>query len=205
MSIRSTNLFAALAADGNTASFTCPGDANTVRVYLQDGATFGSGTLTMQGSIDGTNWYTESTFSVTAGDGYLGEATIAGRYVRFNLAGSTSPGTFVLQIDVVAKSNVDKFEVDSITDNTVLHEFVMGHKPTVMSVLTKSPTTDYDSGSIKVQQSADGGTTWYDVTAALTADGAKEGLAIGDSSLFRLEIVSVAGASADIDVTVVGA
>lgn len=90
---RSTNSLGNLAADGSTTAATFNFDMNGA-VLVATG-TFGSGTVTFEGSVDGTNWYTlldgfdGTALTLTAS----GMARVAGDHpwVRATVAGSTTP------------------------------------------------------------------------------------------------------------------
>lgn len=197
MSYLTTNLFDELTADGNTAALALAREANTVDVYLQEGANDGAGTLKMQSSHDsGTTWVDVPSASWTTGDGLLGQYTAFGSQIRFNLNGSTTPSGMIVQVSAKGVSPINVFEQKVTANGT--WEFNLPAKPDTVAFRAAGT---WDSASAKIEHSPDGGTTWYDINTAITADGGNDATNTANSTLFRLNVTSIV-TLADLDVAV---
>jgi hypothetical protein len=181
MSRSVSNLFATLAADGSTAALVLGGPVNTVNVFLKEGASDGGGTLIMQVSFDGgTTWTTVPSASWTSGDGILGQYTVYGQHIRFTLSGATSPTNFVIQVSAVALSPESQSSGNFVADGTTL--FLFGRAPAAGALYGDGT---WGSGTLKLEFSTDGGTTWYDTGASLTADGSAAFTNVAGATVFR--------------------
>lgn len=184
-----TNTYAILAADGNTAAFEAGADINTVSVYLTDGASDGGGTLKMQSSFDGgTTWVDVPSASWTSGDGRLGVYTVYGRDIRFNLASATSP----TNMNVTVKcepigSSVERF---ALTANGST-DMVIPRK-SAFAVFLKGT---FDSGSLTITESPDGAVYFDSGYTAVTAAGGASLANTGGNALFKLVLASVTTAA----------
>lgn len=189
MSTVTTNTFAELTASGNTAAVELSGDVNKVSLYLDDAETWGSGTLKMQSSFDGgTTWVDVAGASWTSGDGLVSVDDLAfGRFIRFNLAGATSPS---LTITVKAVAVASYVEVFSLTANGSTDVAIT--KPGAVAVFAKGT---WDSGSLTLDHSPDG-TLFVDAgIAAVTANGGGSFTNTAKDSLLNLVLASVASAA----------
>lgn len=193
MSYKATNLFAELTANGNTVAFELPGAANDVSVFLMEGAAYGAGTLHMESSFDGgTTWVDVPTASWTSGDGHLGTYAVHGSDIRFNLAGATAPSDMTVQVSATAR-NQWTVNAGTITANGSV-DVLLGRKPAAATLFAVGT---WGTGTLKLQFSVDGGTTWYD-GASLTANGGGEfDNSDADATIWR---INLAGAtSPDLD------
>lgn len=196
MSAVKVNTFAELTADGSSAAFALPGLANSVDVYLNDAETWGSGTLVLESSVDGTNWVAVPSASWTTGDGYLGTVDVLGGQVRLTVSGSTTPS-----LTVTLKASAHSGAVGEETVNLTAN----GNTDLVLSRAGKFAVFvagTWDSGSLTVSESPDG-TLYVDTgLTAITADGGASYANAGDNALVRLVLASVVTAS-DLDVVIV--
>lgn len=160
-----TKTFAALSADGQTASFELPGDVCDVDVYIDDADDFGTGTLKPQVSPDGgTTWIDVPGESWTSGSGFLGQIKAYGRDIRFDLAGATSPD---ITVQIVAKAR-SQAEIKRVTLTADGNEVVT--LPRGFAEYAVFSYGDFGTGTAKVEESPDGGTTYYDTSVSDTAD-----------------------------------
>jgi len=196
MSRVKVNTFAELTADGSTAAVALPGMASKVHVYLNDTETWGSGTLILESSVDGSNWVAVPSASWTSGDGLLGTVDVLGGQLRATLSGATTP-SLTVTIKAIAYSGVVGEEPINLTAN--------GNTDLVLSRAGKFAvfaSGTWDSGSLTVSESPDG-TLYVDSgVTAVTADGGGVHANAGDATLVRLVLASVVTA-ADLDVVVI--
>lgn len=187
MSRTGTKLFAALTDDGNSASFELPAVANEVNVFLADGADYDDGTLKLQSSPDGgTTWIDVPGASWTSGDGLVGTYMVFGQDVRFNAASvGAASASLTPQITYKAASTPEAVAYDTLTaDGTP--NIVFRRAPDLVVLMTDGVD---GGGTTNFQVSPDGGTTWYDTGAAITAAGAIEfDNSNLKSRLFRVEL-----------------
>lgn len=184
MATRETNLFAALTADGQTSALSLPGDINIVDVFLGEGATYGSGTIKLQYSIDGSNYLDQTGASWTSGDGFLGRFLVFGRKLRFDLNGASSPDV-TLQVNCRACSMSEVKSGYLTADGNVDVQFRQGPA----AVLLWGDGND-GTGTLKLQYSVDGGTTYYDAGVSLTAAGAGVFSNVMGATHFRANLAS---------------
>lgn len=184
------NLFAELTANGNSAALALPGPVCDVDVYLKEGANDGGGTLKLQVSQDGTVFADVTSASWTSGDGLLGRYTVYGGEVRFNLAGATGPSNMIPQV-VARPRSMAQFRRGELTANGSA-TVTLGHVP---AAVTLWGLGTWGSGTMKLEMSADGGTTWYDTGASLTANGYSTITNTGENTLFR---VTLSGATSPV-------
>jgi len=181
---------ASLAANGSTAALVLPSSGlNLVEVYLGTGATFGSGTITVQSLLpDGSTWATSplgtATFTSGTANSFVNRFLVYGPQVRFTLAGATSPS---LDIRAVAKEvreprattasapnspSIGAPAIFSFTANatsaTILDPMTEQHLVTDVAVAASGT---FGSGTLTLQTSPDGGTTWFAIGTAITAAG----------------------------------
>jgi hypothetical protein len=194
-----TNTFAELTDNGSTASVELPGDVNEVDVYIDDGETWDSGSLTALTSFDGgTTWVTVPGFTKTTGDGYLGSFTAYGKDLKFTIA-SVAGASASITITIKAKRVMSQviLAAQTLTDNG--NTDLVLTRPGDLAVFAKGT---WDSGSLTLSVSPDG-TLYVDsgVTAITANGGGYYTNTAGDTTL-RLVLASVAGAAADLDVWV---
>lgn len=190
-----TNTFAELTADGQSAAYECPGDVNDIDVYLDDGETWGSGTLIVQSSPDGgTTWIAVASASWTSGDGYLGTVRAYGKDIRLSVSGSTTPSLTVTVRATPVASSVKKVATLTANGNT---DFYINRK----GAFALFALGTWDSGSLTLSITPDN-TLYVDSgLTALTADGGEAYANTPGDTQLRLVLASVATAS-DIDVYV---
>jgi len=188
-----TNTFAELTADGQSAAFECPGDVNDIDVYLDDAETWGSGTLIVQSSPDGgTTWIAVASASWTSGDGYLGSVRAYGKDIRLSLSGSTSPSLTVTVRATPVASVVRKVATLTANGNTDIALNRAG-------AFALFALGTWDSGSLTLSITPDN-TLYVDSgLTALTADGGEAYANVPGDTQLRLVLASVVTAS-DIDV-----
>ena len=165
--------FSTLAANGSTTTVTLPWLETEVTVYFGTGVTFGSGTITPQVSYDGgTTWTSHPIFSVTSGTANTqsGKFTIHGPLLRFTLTGATSPsidlrvsvegvrapGTF--SATFAANGSSSTFQIPDAA-SMVANATYVSHD----QVLPWTAFGTFGGGTIALQVSPDGGTTWFNV------------------------------------------
>lgn len=83
------------AADGNGATQALPYMSASGSITAFATGTFGSGTLKVQVSADGTNWYDSGVTGITVA-GILKITGLACRFIRPVLTGSTAPSISVV-------------------------------------------------------------------------------------------------------------
>lgn len=190
-----TNAFAELTANGQSAAFECPGDVNDIDVYLDDAETWGGGTLIVQSSPDGgTTWIAVASASWTSGDGYLGSVRAYGRDIRLSLSGATTPSLTVTVRATSVASVVRKVATLTANGNT---DFALNRAGDFALFALGT----WDSGSLTLSVTPDN-TSYYDSgLTALTADGGQAYTNTAGDTQLRLVLASVVTAS-DIDVYV---
>lgn len=197
--------FTTLSADGNTATFPLyKGGVSEVTVYHGTGVTFGSGTLKLQVSPDaGTTWLDVPSASWTSATANMIKSVFSPVYGvlgRFNLAGSTSPTlNIAVRVGQVRWAQVDQF---SFTANGSSAPFLL--PGTTNEATLGCPNSDFGymaygtwgSGTLTLQMSPDGGTTWYAYVAGQTANGTRHvsGSLVVDT-LFRLTLTGATSPS----------
>lgn len=187
------NVFATLSADGNTAALDLSslGTAFHIDMYFKTGVTFGSGTVKMQASPDGgTTW-----LDVPGGGGITSATanSLKGHYtlygctqIRFNLAGATTPSLDIaVQVQTIRYETVESF---LLTDNGVAGPFTIRD---VLDPLGWAAWGTFGSGTLTLQVSPDGGTTWFNIDSA-TAAALKHTSNAPEETLWRF---SLAGAT----------
>lgn len=167
--------FATLAANGSTATFALPGNVNAVSSYFGTGVTFGSGTLTLEVSPDGGTTWISTGVTITTGTANTFRQTniVFGSLFRWTLSGATSPSLDLrVRSAQVRYGVVDAF---TFTANGSTAPFVVYNAPEYLLApngfdlnLTASGT--WGSGTLALEASPDGGTTWFRYTT-LTANG----------------------------------
>jgi hypothetical protein len=181
---------ATLSANGSTTSMTLPSAGlNLLEVYLGTGATFGSGTVTVQSSPDGgTTWVTSpigtATFTSGSANTLVNRFFVYGPVVRFTLAGATSPS---LDIRAIAKEVREPRGASASAPNSpsigapVTFAFtanatsatimVPSYDQSLVTDVAVAASGTFGSGTLTLQTSPDGGTTWFAVGTAVTAAG----------------------------------
>lgn len=178
--------YAAIVADVSGAAINLsPAVVNEVTLFVGANATWGSGTLKLQTSPDGgTTWLDlPATSSWTAGtlNKKLGVVNVVhGTQIRLVMSGSTSPSlNIVVRVAPVRFGSVLMF---GFTANATTTPFML--PGTTNSVTTDGiPNADFawsaygtwGSGTMTLQESPDGGTTWFNAsgTAVATANAHK--------------------------------
>lgn len=182
----------ALSADGQTAAIDLGYATEAeVTVYLGTGATFGSGTLILQQSFDGgTTYYTVPNFSKTSGTAntLLGKIpVIGGGKIRASLSGSTSPTLNVcIKVEQVSSRKVQQF---SLTANGSTAAFNFNPSPAYpvttdvvdSYVMAWAGQGTWGSGTLVLEVSPDGGTTWFKQQAGITANGIQYASSVTDT------------------------
>lgn len=149
-----------LAANGNTTSLAIPGRA-FVSVALSATPTWGSGTLVLQTTLDGTNWFNVPNASWTSGGpGKLGDFEVAGVAVRLSLSGATSP-SLVGQVVEADRMSLDAETVSVNNNDTV---FPVLEVEAIPQVLAASVIGTFNSTTVTLQGSYDG-VTWIPLQA----------------------------------------
>lgn len=166
----------ALLANGQTSSIVSNALDTEVTVYLGANATWGAGTLIIQESFDGgTTWVSHPSASWTAGaaNTQLGKVTLDAPLWRFSLSGATSPSLLIAY-----KQEVNRFANSvgfSLTANGSTPTFTVPELANAVGS-TSFDTPDnampwvafgtWGSGTLALQVSPDGGTTWFNVDTA---------------------------------------
>lgn len=171
----------AFAADANSAAIALsPAACHEVTIYHGAGVTFGSGTLKLQTSPDGgTTWVDVSGATwTTAVANRIKQvfSPVYGTQLRVALTGSTSP---VLNVSV----RVARLKFGVVTPVLPITADIAGTvpftvQPTPNSTILGAPLQDFavfawgtwGSGTLTLQSSPDGGTTWFDAAAGITAN-----------------------------------
>jgi hypothetical protein len=182
----SITTYAAITADVNGAAIDLsPNVINEVTLYVGANATWGGGTLKIQTSPDGgTTWLDiPATSSWTAGtlNKRLGVVNaVYGTKMRLVMTGSTSPSlNIVVRVARVRFGDTLNF---SFAANGSSNSFVLpGSGNTVTGAGIPNPDFGWSaygtwgSGTMTLQGSPDGGTSWYNVsnTAVATANAHK--------------------------------
>jgi len=193
-----TNTFATLTDNGSTAAFVMPGDVNDVDVYIQDGPTYDSASITAETSTDGgTTWVTQAALSaITSGDGYIASFRAYGQQLRFTAA-SVAAASADIDITVKATAVSSSVERYVITANGNTDIPVTRPGPVYVAI-----TGTWDSASVTLSVSPDG-TLYVDTgVTAITADGAGLFANAAGDSLLRLVTASAAGVITVLDVEV---
>lgn len=182
-----------LAADGQTAAIDL--GINTVveaTVYLGAAATWGGGTLILQQSFDGgTTYFTVPNFSKTSGAAstLLGRVpVIGGGKLRASLSGATGPSLGV-NIKVEAIAADPALKQFKLTANGSTSAFV--YKPAAAYPVTTQVEGDnllvwsaqgtWGSGTVVLEVSPDGGTTWFKQQAGISANGVQYSNGVSDT------------------------
>lgn len=181
-----------LAANGQTAAIDL--GINTVTeatVYLNANATWGSGTLILQQSFDGgTTYYTVPNFSKTSGSAstVLGRVpVIGGGLLRASLSGATSPSLGVcIKVEEVAAPLVKQFSLTANGSTTPFYFTPVANYPVTTQVegdnlLVWAAQGTWGSGTLALQVSPDGGTTWFNQQAGITANGTQYAAGVSDT------------------------
>jgi hypothetical protein len=185
------NADAEFSANGSGASMAPNGTRHSVTIYFGAGVTFGSGTLTLMTSPDGgTTWVSTgiTITSATASSRYGTTYEVAGSLFRWTLTGSTTP-----TINIATKfEQIHYHSVQTITfaDNGTSTPFMLDHDESTFAFTAYGT---WDSGSLTIETSPDGGTTWFKEGAAVTANSYNTRTGVTDR-LFRFVMASVADA-----------
>jgi hypothetical protein len=157
------------AANGNGATMSPKGTKHQVTVYFGTGVTFGSGTLTLMVSPDGgTTWIStgNTITSATASTKVAATFTVNGTMFRWTLTGSTTPTLAIatkLEQQHYREVRTIAFAADGSSDT-----FTMQYDESNIGFTAMGT---WGSGSLTLQCSPDGGTTWFKVGTAVTANG----------------------------------
>lgn len=188
---------ATLSANGSTSSFTSDALDNEITVYLGSSATWGSGTLVLQASFNGgTTWINVPNASWTSGSAstQLAKVSAYGSLFRFTLSGATSPSLAVAyKVEEVRRANQEAFTLaanGSTTPFTIQSGTIVNwgsNKDTPDNVVPWAAFGTWSSGTLALQASPDGGTTWYNVGTTLTANGILHTTPVTDT-LFRFTL-----------------
>ncbi len=182
----------ALSADGQSAAIDLGYATEAeVTVYLGAAATFGSGTLILQQSFDGgTTYYTVPNFSKTSGTAntVLGKVpVIGGGKIRASLSGSTSPTLNVcIKVEKISSREVKTFR---LTANGSTNPFIYVPNPAYpvttdvvgSNVLTWVGQGTWGSGTLVLEVSPDGGTTWFKQQAGISSNGIQYASGVTDT------------------------
>lgn len=161
-----------LAADGQVGTLNDLKSKNRITIHAGATVNDGGGTLILQMSPDGgTTWVAVPSASWTSetANQLVAHVTAYGNDVRLDLSGATSPD---LDLDIQAYAIQDNKVIlahDAETTNTNSVEF---NVPEWVTELSMVGWGTWGSGTMKLQYTIDGGTTWKDVASgALTANG----------------------------------
>lgn len=181
-----------LAANGVTAAIALDlANVAEVAVYVGTAATWGSGTAILEQSFDGgTTWFTVPNASWTAGvaNQYLGRASlIGGGKVRISLSGATSPSLdFAVKVEQVQARNVVSytFAANGSSAAFPIGEGIPSYPVTTVTtpagIVTWAAQGTWGAGTLVLQVSPDGGTTWYNQQAGITANGIQYAAGVTD-------------------------
>ena len=174
---------ATLSANGQSAAVAL-GLATEAEVTVYSGATqtWGGGTAVLQQSFDGgTTWFNVPNASWTSGaaNTVLGRVpVIGGGLVRISLSGATTPTlNFAIKVEQVNNRPILNF---TLTANGSTPVFSLPDGISVLPVTTKTVADNvvawaaqgtWGGGTLALQVSPDGGTTWFNQQAGLTANG----------------------------------
>ena len=192
-------VLAAYSANASSANIVCNGQVNVVSFYFGAGVTFGSGTLTLETSPDGgTTWVsTGVTITSATANSFRQSNLVFGSLLRLTLSGATSPTINVaVRVTQVRYGNVDAF---SFTANGTSLPFVLlgGAEylfaPNNFDVALQAIGT-FGSGTVALEASPDGGTTWYRVST-LTANGMNVVNTGLTDTLFRINLTGATSPS----------
>jgi hypothetical protein len=193
-----------LAANGVTADIALPSaGVNLVEVYLGTGATFGSGTVTIQvQGPDGVAYITNplgtATFNAGTANSFVNRFLVYGPTMRFSLAGATSP-SLDLRVRAVEVREPSALTASSpnggslflpagiaLTANGATQPFVLPNYfgVTEMGLLAAGP---FGGGTLALQTSPDGGQTWFNAAAGITAAGA---IVLGTAQVVDLSLTA---------------
>lgn len=181
------------AANANGATLALLGTKSEITVYFGAGVVFGAGTLTLQVSPDGgTTWVsTGNTYtSATADTKIPAVITVYGTHVRWALTGATAP-----TINVAMKAEQKSYNSDlafTITANGSTAAFTI---PRDEAALAFTIHGTFDSASVTLQASPDGGTTWFKYGGAVTAASYNAVSAVTDM-MFRFTTTGIVTAAA---------
>lgn len=191
---------ATISANGNSETVTLPGKFSKVSLFFGAGVTFGSGTVKAQVSPDGgTTWIDSpnggSITSATA-NAKKADYDIFGPQMRWNLAGATGP---TLNLATRAKEVADGVEIapTALTANGSTAAFTLprGHDT---GTFAWTAWGTWGSGTLALQASPDGGTTWYLVDSA-TANAFKH-ITTNEDTLYRFTLSGATNPSLDMRV-----
>lgn len=175
--------FSNLAANGSTSSISVPmGGAYECTLFLGTGATWGAGTITPQESFDGgTTWLSHPSFTVTSGsaNSQIGRFTFHAPLVRFTLSGATSPSLDLrASVELIRSANIFSATFAANGSSTVFQIPDQADVVANTTYINGDPAVSWGafgtwgSGTLALQVSPDGGTTWFNVDT-LTANGKK--------------------------------
>jgi len=168
MSIQTHYQSDTFADNGNGASMAAKGSRHQVTTYFGTGVTFDSGTLTLMVSPDGgTTWVSTgvTVTSATASTKVAATAEVYGNLFRWTLTGSTTPTLIIAtKLEQISYEPIPSI---SFVTNGSSDSFRMTHDK---AALAFTAIGTWDSGSLTLQASPDGGTTWFKVGAAVTAN-----------------------------------
>jgi hypothetical protein len=154
--------FATLAATGNTLSVAVQVGTLEVDVFVEDAPTWGSGTLKLQASPDGTTWLDVPSASWTSGGGRLSASApivvVGAVAVRLALTGATSPS--ITPNLVMRRVDFRNVVQSSFTVDATGTSFYLMPLPDTIGVYIYGT---FGGGTVKFQVSPDNGTTWYTV------------------------------------------
>lgn len=172
-----------LAANGSTAAILLNLAVEAeVTMYVGASATWGAGTAILQQSFDGgTTWYTVPNAAWTSGVALqvLGRVSVFGAgQLRVTLSGATSPALdFHVKVEQARSRNIMTF---ALTANGSTNAFLINDDLPNFPVVTTNTNSaicpwaaqgTWGGGTLVLQVSPDGGATWYNQQAGLTANG----------------------------------
>lgn len=166
--------FATLSANGSTSAVAVDSLMNEITLYNGATQTWGSGTITLETSIDGTTWVsTGKTWTSGTANTQLDRVTVFGQRFRLTLSGATGPTlNFSMKVEQVRRPN---FSVFSFTANGTSNTFNLSDEFWAFPVTTEATPSNivpwiaigtWGSGTMALQVSPDGGTTWFQVDSA---------------------------------------
>lgn len=166
--------FATLSGNGSTSAVAVDSMMNEITLYNGATQTWGSGTITLEASIDGTTWVsTGKTWTAGTANTQLDRVTAFGQRFRLTLSGSTTPTlNFSMKVEEMRKPrfNVFSFTANANTDPfNVSDEFWSLFTTTEVNKAKVVPwlaVGTWGSGTMSLQVSPDSGTTWFTVDTA---------------------------------------
>lgn len=196
-------------ASGNSSNFAIPVGEHEVTVYVGTNATAGGGTYVLQTSFDGgTTWYAvpNASWTTVTANTQLGRVTLmSGGLVRASFSGATSATVDLkVKFETVRLGNLLNFAITTAgvySSTFTVNDLVAG---TSLPVTTTSLNAQIAAWAVQgtwggataaLQVSPDGGTSWYNLAAGITANGFAQTANLTDV-LLRFALTTVGSGAA---------